>query len=187
MGRFAEYQTKRNINELAALCDARGISLKPLVNECYRLMEHTDLTDQEIYNELLGAVGRFAGNLATGGANLLGQAVGGIRRGVGAMANSFGQGYNQQAGGGQQQPAPAANGQAPAANGQAPATNGQAPAAGGKQPAAAAGGDAAKQLQTVQQMLKKMGSDHQQINGLVTQLTQALSKQQAPAQAVKPT
>ena len=193
MGRFADYQTNRKMTELAAYCDANGISLQPLVDECYRLMEHTDLTDREIYNELMGAVGKFAGNLATGAANFLGQGVGAIKRGAGAMANSFAQGYQQRAN--PQQPpangqAPAANGQVqqPPANGQAPAANGQAqqPPANGQAPQNnAGGGQATQQLQTVQKMLQKLGADQQQITGLVDQLTKSLS-QQTPAAPVKP-
>lgn len=91
MGQFANYRETRQLLELAARCEANHVNLLPLVEQLNELMERTDLSDDEIYNE-------FLGRMALGAANLAGQGAGYVRRGLGAMGNSFMQGYRMRAG-----------------------------------------------------------------------------------------
>lgn len=156
MGRFAEYQIERKIDTIAEACARKGISLASFEQYISELTSDETLTNEEVYSEILGTLGKWAGGLMTGGANLAGRLIGNAQSGLQAMGNKFSQGYNQGMGNQQQ-------GQQPQQNQQ----NNQ----GGQQ-----GQQVRQQLQHVIQMLGQIGTQTQYVNRVLDQLTKQIGQ-----------
>jgi hypothetical protein len=180
MSRFAEYILDRKIAHLGQICDARGIDCAELEDYLIHLIESTDLSRDEIYNEFIQKAMNWAGqkinNAASGAANMAGNVLGTAGRFGANVLGGFAQGAKNGWNRGQQPQQQQAAGGTPQTQqaGQQPQ---QQQAAGGTpqtQQAGQQGGEqAGQQLKNVQQLLGNLG---QQV-GQVTQLIDSLTKQ----------